>query len=69
MATTPQNTPKDWPLGERQSKLTIHHDDNADYVAKLRYVADQIEAGNVNMIIEHPPWMAFKGNCCGGSPP
>ena len=63
------DSPKDWPLGERQLKLVTYYDDTADLVAKLRHVADQLDAGNTSIIVEHPPWMAAKWNCCGGSPP
>lgn len=63
------DAPADWPLGERQVKLTTFYNDDADLVSKLRYVADQIEAGDNKVITEHPPWMAAKWNCCGGSPP
>lgn len=63
------NKPQDWPLGERQIKAKIYYDDNADLVAKLRWLADEVEAGNVSAISEHPPWFAPAFNCCGGSPP
>jgi len=62
------SAPAEWPLGERQAKLTFYYNDTADLMEKLRYVADQLDADN-KIISEHPPWFAGMWNCCGGSPP